>query len=108
MPPPTKPAAHPAPHIGSASDSSLASSYPASCSPQLPFAFTPSQHWLASLQEHQVSWLLPVQKPARHVQSQVMHLRLLDVRTSCTKEAYCPALKQAKGIYRCYMLHEKP
>ena len=65
MPPPTPPAAHPAPHIGSASDSSLASSYPASCSPQLPFAFTPSQHWLASLQEHQVSGLLPVQKPFR-------------------------------------------
>lgn len=63
MPPPTPPAAHPAPHIGSASESSLASSYPASCSPQLPFAFTPSQHWLASLQEHQVSWLVPVQNP---------------------------------------------
>ncbi|KAK9823656.1 hypothetical protein WJX72_004459 [[Myrmecia] bisecta] len=38
---------------GSESDCS-ASSFPASCSPQLPFAFTPSQHSLASLADHQV------------------------------------------------------
>ncbi len=30
------------------------SPYPASCSPQLPFAFTPSQHSLSSLHDHPV------------------------------------------------------
>ena len=40
--PGTPPALQPLHSLGSASDSSPSSSFPASCSPQLPFAFTPS------------------------------------------------------------------
>ena len=109
MHPPTPPAAHPAPHIGSASDSSLASSYPASCSPQLPFAFTPSQHWLASLQEHQVSWLLPVQRLCKAC-SVTVDAFLIAVCEGSSLLACLPAvldLGQTRSLLCCFVTSQR-
>jgi hypothetical protein len=56
QPPPTPPALGGGLGTGPGSESSgsVASSFPASCSPQLPFAFTPSALSLSSLHDHSV------------------------------------------------------
>ena len=52
--PATPPAPQQMPVLASETSSDYASSFPASCSPLLPFAFTPSVHSLASLPDNQV------------------------------------------------------
>ena len=52
------------PALGSDSDSFYGSSYPASTSPNLPFAFTPSQHSYASMHDPQAG-TPPVRPAAR-------------------------------------------
>jgi hypothetical protein len=53
-PPPTPPSLAAHLHSGGSESSGSAGSYPASCSPQLPFAFTPSGLSLSSLHDHSV------------------------------------------------------
>ncbi len=54
MPAPATPPVPPQVPVLASETSSDTSSYPTSCSPLLPFAFTPSAHSLASLPDHQV------------------------------------------------------